>query len=1260
MIQIAFSQRTEKRDFNLEWEENKLIHFSDKRTINSPVIKGHSLDFDFIPSYSEQWKIQNGLQVKSAELTNITYETLSPNVLQNIDKNKIPTEAKFELVAKKRRNQTFLIFQLTPIINVNGNYQKITSFSLDYELESKRNNPTFRTTNSSNSVLANGTWYKFAVDTSGVFKIDRGFMESLGINMNEVNPKNIRIYGNGGKLLPNRVGDFRHDDLQENAIFVSGEDDGIFNNEDYILFYAQGPHSWNDNEISSTFSLRHQQNIYSDFAYYYITVDNGQGRRIVTSPEINQNAVSTITTFDDYTFYEREDYNITTLGTKWLGEPFNIENDQTFHIPFENIDNQITVRVAMVSQSPTNSSARIYANNENIFNLSFGTITSSTLASEETNSRTITASGNAVSVNIDYNNNGNPSARGYLDYIEIYGKKKLISTNKQFSFRSFEAKNTNGVVTFQIQNATNLTSVWDVTNHISPAVVPLNTSGSSKTFKANGNELRQYVALENNDYYTPTLLNTSLVPNQNLHSLENIEYLIVTSNELVNQAERLANYHQTNSNLNSVVVPLDKIYNEFSSGSPDITGIRDFVKHLYESNTDPNKKLKYLCLFGDTSYDYKNRIIDNNNIVPSLETEDSYSKNSYVSDDYYVMLDDDEGKLTNGRLSIFDQLDVSTGRIIVTTNQQAQNVVDKILSYYSKESLGKWRNDISLVADDIDELWEAQLQDDQEEIAQRINNLKPQLNIKKIFADSYVQEISSGGERYPDVNKAISDAIEKGTLMIDYFGHGGEDGWAHERILELSEINNLNNPNTLPLFVTITCEFTKFDNPERDTAGEFTFWNKNGGAVSLITTTRSIAVNTGAILNERIMDKLVQIEENDLSIANILLEAKNSYANYQKYYAFFIGDPAMRLAVPKPNIKITSLNGKDISQPLDSLKALSHPIFEGVVTDNSGNILSDFNGEVYATIYDKAVDKTTLDNGQNDIVLEYKSIESKIFTGRASVTNGKFTFDFIVPRDIKIAYGKGKLSFYAHNNTPNDKSGYNLDVTVGGVNENAPEDNQGPKIKLYMNDETFIDGGTTNQSPLFLALLEDENGINTSFTAVDHDIVAFLDGDQNNPIILNDFYETELDSYKEGRVKYPFKDLKTGQHTLTLKVWDTYNNSSEATLNFFVTQDIGLSLTNVLNYPNPFVNYTEFWFTHNRPNEQLETQVQIFTVSGKLVKTINQIVQTEGFLARSITWDGLDDFGDKIGKGVYVYKLKVKSLVDGSSAEKYEKLVILQ
>lgn len=1106
-----------------------------------------------------------------------------------------------------------------------------------------------------NSTLSDGAWYKFAIDTTGVFKIDANFLQNLGININNINPKNIKIYGNGGTMLPEEANDFRYSDLQENAIFIEGEEDERFNSSDYILFYGKGAHDW---EVSNTAPINHIQNIYSNKAYYFLKIDDTLGKRIINSSSPNANSVVTINKFDDYIFHEKEETNLFGVGRLWFGENFNVENTRNFTIPFRNAvsNTSLTVKVAGVAISSLTSSMNVLNNGQNIATLSFPATSGSTTSglARYAEAQAIINATDAVNLTLTYNNNGNPSARAYLDFIEVYGEKQLSVSDFQFSFRSFLAQNTVGVVDFSIDNASAILRIWDVTDPINITnITNENNSGNTFNFKANGGSLREYIVLTENDFYTPELLPNSSVANQNLHSLKDIEYLIITNKELANEGERLALHHRENSNLSSRVVELSKIYNEFSSGSPDVVAIRDFIKHLHD-NSSANKKLKYVCFLGDSSYDYKDRVATNNNIVPTFHATQSFNlTTSYVTDDFYAMIDD-----TDGGMQTNTTIDIATGRIPVSTAQEAGEVITKILSYYETKTFGDWRNNITLVADDIDALSDITLQSGLEEVADSIKRYKPIFNVNKIYADSYRQQISSGGERYPQVKEAIDNSIEKGTLLVNYFGHGGEDGLASERILEIPQIQALRNENTLPLFITVTCEFSRFDNPLRRTAGELLFTNRQGGAVSMITTTRDIFISLGEQFNKTLSKYVLDFDNTDTNIAQNLVKAKNETNNVQKYFIFYFGDPAMNLAIPKPNVRITRMNGVDITQATDTLKALSKVTFQGVVTDNTNTTLTNFNGTVSSTFFDKPIDKQTLDNDGFGVINTFDSQESKLFHGKSSVENGQFNIEFVVPKDIKIAYGKGKISMYADNQAI-DKAGANFDITVGGINENAPEDVTGPEMQLFMNDESFIDGANTNSSPNLIVKLSDVSGINTSITAVDHDIVAIIDGNESEPIILNDYYQTELDDFTKGQVTYRLRNLDPGLHTLKVKAWDTYNNSSEATLSFVVVSDANLILDNVLNYPNPFVNYTEFWFNHNRPNETLQAQIQIFTVSGKLIKTINELVQTTGGLSRSITWNGLDDFGNKIGKGVYVYKLKVTTTNSNLTTEKYEKLVIL-
>ena len=472
---------------------------------------------------------------------------------------------------------------------------------------------------------------------------------------------------------------------------------------------------------------------------------------------------------------------------------------------------------------------------------------------------------------------------------------------------------------------------------------------------------------------------------------------------------------------------------------------------------------------------------------------------------------------------------------------------------------------------------------------------------------------------------------------------------------------NLTNGGNLPCVITVTCEFTKFDNPLRITAGELTYQNKNGGAISLVTTTRAIYISTGIEFNQLLADNLfgygMDVPETP---AEGLRLSKQEINSDLRRVVFYIGDPAMHLAFPKKSIRLTELNDMPINRATDTLKALSKVKLGGQVLNEAGMLMSNYNGILEAKVFDKNVMRQTLDNDNFNFVMDFTTLGEVLFNGKATITNGLFEFEFVVPRDIQIPVGKGRVSLYAkRDNELENQAGVNLDINVGGLNENAPIDNEGPQITLFMNDESFVSGGITNDSPMLLAKLEDDNGINTA-SGIGHDIVAILDGDESNPFVLNEFYQADTDDYTKGQATFKFRDLEDGLHTLTLKAWDVYNNSSTAEIQFVVAGNDKLEITRVLNYPNPFVDYTQFWFNHNRPDETLDVQVQVFTVTGKVVWTKSTTLPPSGsFLSREITWNGRDDFGDRIGKGVYVYKITVKSALTNHQVEKFEKLVIL-
>lgn len=1262
---VTFAQT--RGNITIDWLENTEMHYENFK-INIPHFSGNEYHYNVSEktlSFTLNLNDTGYFEENEIEITNITYESISTSKLGDLDIKNIPKSIITSLTNSNSRElkQTFL--SLSPIIKTEFGFKKIISFSYTLSPKTSKIAQLNKTSQSiSNSVLASGDWFRFYIEKSGVYKISKKFLEEIGLKLTNVDPKKIKIYGNGGKMLPLSNATYYPLDLTENAIQIIGENDGTFDNDDYILFYAEGVDSWNEESQTHI-------NLYDTKSYYYITIKGDNGKRI--NEMIQPQGVTTVnlTNFDDHKYHELDLVNIAHLGRQWFGESFDINLEQEFEFNFPNIDSSTPIKIMATAASAayTPTSFQVSSNGQAIGQISFPALNAN--SDTEFNVRnlatntTLTASEN-VKIKLTYNNNGVPGSKGFLDNIRLSAKRKLQGYGKQFHFQ-YDSSNSNlGIVNYTLSNASGISQVWDVTDLYSITKIE-NPNQALFSFKANLGEIRKYIALDPADYFVPLKDNNSKITNQNLKgtlfnnsqgTFQDIDYVIITPNSLITQAEKLANFHRSYSKLNVKVISTESIYQEFSSGKQDIAAIRNCIKYIYENASSSANRVKYVNLFGDASFDYKNRTANNTNIVPIYHALNSNSTGeaSFASDDFFGLMDNNEGNI----ISFFGGIDIAVGRMLVSNSKQAEEMVNKVIEYHDLKSYGNWRNNFVMISDDSDQTSDASLQNRQNNLADKITTAKPFFNINKIILDSYVQEASAGGFRYPKARIDLFNAFEKGALVFNYLGHGGEDGLSSERIWEKSDGQNLSNQYKYPLFITITCEFSRFDNPSRPTAGEYTFWNPKGGAIAMITTIRAIGQFSAENFNDTLSENLLSFNSNEYtSIAETLRISKNSNPNSSTNVVFYIGDPALFLAIPKPKIRLTKINDVPVAQTIDDFKSLAHIKLTGEITDENENILSNYNGEIHTTIFDKTIPRTTYNNDGNSLALNFSTLGETIFRGNATVTNGKFEFSFVVPRDIRIPVANGKISFYAkRSQLLENQSGFDTKIKIGGINENAAEDNISPKVKLYMNDETFVSGGITNTSPFLLAFLEDENGINTA-SGIGHDIVAILDGDVSNPYLLNDYYQTNLDDYTSGSLRFPLRNITAGLHTISFKAWDVYNNPITAEIQFVVMTDDTITLTHVLNYPNPFVNYTQFWFSHNRPFEPLTVQIQVMTITGKVVWTKNQIISNEGFLSKEISWDGRDDFGNKIGKGVYIYKLTVKSSLTNNKAEKIEKLVIL-
>jgi hypothetical protein len=1213
----------------------------------------YSSEFNYLPYYQEEVSLQSGKELLEVTINVIETKEIDYDLTEFSGFNIISD--KFKAIHKtgyfrKQPQGYVLIFPIRKNSNT-GKIEVLTKFTLIVKEQSVKPPLIAKDKTATSSVLAEGDWYKIGVVNSGVFKLTYNFLKNIGVDVDNIDAKNIQIFGGQQGMLPGKNIDARTDDLQEMAIYVNGENDGKFNKSDYILFYGNSPNTWFLNPTTQRYE--HKVHEFSDTTFYFLSFNQVPGKRISNQASSPLTPTHFSNTFDDYQFYEKDNINLIKSGRIWLGEKFDILNDYNFSFNFPDIVNGSTIYLkSSVYARSGNVSTYSISSGGNIFSQPVqGTQVTCyycNYAEPATSEYTSTASNSIVNVNMKYNKNS-AQDMGWLNYLALNVRRNIKLSGNQLIYRDKNSVGSGNITKFTISGVNSNTVIWDISDFFNIKKQEGINSGGTYVYSASTSILKEFIT-----FNTPDSLNIKYcekVKNQNLHALPQADLIIVTHPNFLTTATELANYRKEQG-MSVNVASTQEIYNEFSGGTTDIVAIRDFVRMFYERATNQSEMPKYLLLLGDGSYDNKNRIKANSNFIPTHQSLNSHSPtDSYVSDDYYGMLD-----ITEGEWKTIDNdiADVGIGRLPAKTLDEANAMIKKIKHYEDVSTMKDWRNVIAFVGDDEDGVLHM---DQSNQLSVMVDTTEKSYNLEKIFFDAYRQESTPGGSRYPDVNKAINERVEKGALIVNYTGHGGEIGWAHERVLGIPDIKSWNNINNMPLFLTATCEFSRFDDPERTSAGELIMLHPHGAGIGLFTTVRLVYSSPNMSLNQSFYKNVFKPVNNKMPcIGDVFRVVKASQGGSVNTRNFtLLADPSMQLAYPKNSIETIDINGKPAIQG-DTIRALSKVTINGFVKNKAGQKLTNFNGIIYPTIYDKLNEISTLNNDDNG-VFTFKVRNSKLFKGKASVTNGNFSFSFVVPKDIAYTYGKGRASYYAENGQE-DAHGYYEGFIVGGTSSNYAQDNIGPELKLYMNDENFVFGGITDENPIFYTNVFDDFGINMTGNGVGHDITAVLDGNANDVIILNDFYESELDSYQKGKIKYPFKNLAEGKHTLTLKLWDVYNNSSEATLDFVVVKNKEIVLEKVINYPNPFTTHTEFWFEHNQAGKYLNAQVQIYTVSGKLVKTIQQDLFADGYREASITWNGLDDYDDRLARGVYIYRLKVRSS-NGTIAEKYEKLVIL-
>ncbi|UPQ77121.1 type IX secretion system sortase PorU [Chryseobacterium nepalense] len=1276
---------------SIEWDGSKIRDYGDTK-LNLPNFKNQGFSFSqnniFITTRQQVGE-------KQLKVSNPVWENIPAKDLYEISKDLLPDYEIKDVAYYNSEGERYANINVALFKREKGQVKRLSSFEISETSASNSLGNTLKVGTTTNP-LSTGNFYKIKVDKSGIFKITKQFLQDNGINPSSVNPKNFRIYGNGGIMLPEFNQNVKYSALQENAIQVVGEDDGVWHDSDYALFYAQGPDGYNLYNTSNgngfkrtdTRSDRSEnvKNIYEDYSYYYINFDKGPGKR-VQNVDVNLPATPLITRFDNYQVVNKDQKNLMKVGRLWVEDtPFTTDKAVTFTTASAiQGGDEIRYRVQVIGYKSQQNSISFDINTQNPLNTVIPSANSG-----GTNeffplrySGLITGlSGNQITFNLKPNITVNPNGNFYVDYLEVQYKDNLSFNGTQMNFRDFSlVSGSNTTYGFSLSNASSAEQIWDVTD-ITNANRRVNKAAGNTTFNfaytaADQNFNNEFVAFKADAAYSPQFVGR--INNQNLSALQNIDYLIITVPEMMGQAQRLANYHQTKNNYNVQIVDTDKIYNEFGSGSRDLTAIRDFVTKL---NT-PLGTLKYVFILGDTSYDFKNRVSNNSNVVTSYQSEESSDViRSFVTDDYIVMTKPQTTEFITNSLP-----DLPVGRLPAANVTEAANMMDKTLAYYNNLSgqstpFGEWKMKLDFIVDDDNDggtPFHTVMNNSLATVFEQPTQVLKEYNVRKLYLDAFQAQSTAGGQRYPQVNQAISNDIGNSLYMF-YFGHGGINGWAQERVLTLSEIQNANNFSNVysrfPFVSTITCEFTLWDEPDTSSAGEQFLKMKQGGPAAMITSSRAIDVGYGVDFTNLYTQNIFKLNNDDFQTLGIAhLNAKKQKGSATDHLKVnFLGDPAMKLSRPQRLLVIDNIDTPvpGLIRGLDFVKVTGH------INNPNGTINTTFNGRVVINIFDKRLNKTTLNNdGGLTPVLQYTEEGSAIVKASGTAVNGVFTVEFYVPKDINYAVGQGRILGYADNKASDVFN--NQAVQVGDINPNGINDNEPPKVKLYMNNTNFADGGITDQNPMLLACITDDKGINSTGSGIGHDITVYLDGQIINTVVLNDFFASgegngclnpSLADYQKGNVTYPFRNLSTGQHQLTFKVWDINNNSTTATLNFEVKDeaDQHLVINRPLNWPNPFTNKTYIQFEHNC-DDMLDVNVQIYTITGKLVRTLSQPVVAEPFLQgfrtprQAIEWDGRDDFGATVAKGTYIFKIFAKSQNQEKckgSATAVEKMVLLK
>ncbi len=1108
----------------------------------------------------------------------------------------------------------------------------------------------------SNSVLSSGKWIRFEAPEEGIYRITRSMLASLGIDANTVDPQTIKIYNNGGKILPENITQSRPEDLVENAIMVFGEEDGKFDENDYILFYGRGNSFWDVNaQGSGVERFRHS---YSDKNYFWITSGGETGKRIQNKEGLNQTPDFIQSTSVGFADWEVDKINLGKSGRRFFGDDFSSAiSSRTYmnNLPHRINSEPVKYSVRFAVGTSTGMELIISENGNQVASRNangFGGL-SYTAGIEHplnfTYSASIPDNRSALTFKV---NPASVSSVGYLDYFEIEYVKELKPDADYLMF--FSDPNT-GIIEYQLSGflSSNI-KVFDVSNFDSVQLITNYSfhSGGECRFMVNESATTRskYIAVGNDNFKTP--VNPFEVSNSNIRG-ESVgaRFIIITHKNFMEAANRLKNYRESQAvtPISTFVVDIDNIYNEFSGGAVDPTSIRDYIKYTYDNwQIQP----EYILLFGKGTYDYRNVEGYGDNFVPTWQTVQSLALlDSYSTDDFFVLVEGNDSKV-----------DLASGRLPVSNPEEANNIVDKIITYENDIENGIWQNLITLVADDgigsAGRYEGIEHTKPTEEIAEQ--ELPGFFDKNKIYAAAYPDVITGQGRRKPAVNQAIIEAINNGTLFINYIGHGSPELWAHEYIFEKSVALPLMQNDKYFFMCAATCDFGYFDIPNFQSSTEAMIFLKDRGAIAGISSARLVFSISNHGLNKNLIKNIFTQPRDTMNLpvtlgkAIFLTKQTNVSVNDRKYFLF--ADPTLRLRIPQYSANIDSINGMLLSSNVQ-IKALSKTKVDGIILKPDSTIWDDFNGEGLLTVFDS--ERSVRIESISTVNAPFNMLQQGgvIFKGRVSVNSGKFSADFVVPKDISYENKNGKVVLYFFD-SQSDGIGYTSNIIVGGTDTTTANDGKGPDIEIFFDDVGYGYSYLVGPNPKLIVKLSDETGLNTTGTGIGHKLEGILNQQENNPIDFTNYFVGDLDAGgRSGQINYTFNNLGFGEYSLLVKAWDVFNNFTSEIAYFSVVNDNELVLRDVFNYPNPFASNTTFTFNQNLI-QPIDVKIRIYTIAGRMIREIEQHGISDRFV--TIDWDGRDQDGSSIANGTYLYKVIVKTLDGERSTSITGKLAVIR